>query len=253
MNTLLWIMDWRWQSIREKSETSQDLVLFNEVLWNNVDMQLHFDAFNINQEEAESLLSVQNFSDNGAFLVRLDINEGQKNLMLSFVYEGRIHHHKIILMKYFNQYSYCLENGGINFPSVNTLIKYHASKMTLPIPCVLIERKEKRRVAALAMNTSKPAMVPLVLESPRLVRSRSFRVRSKGPEDASSSSRRPLQVENKGPEGATSSSGELKKTLPLPGIFIKGKETHGVAALLKLSTPAILPVLSSSGERKKSL
>ena len=35
--------------------------------------------------------------------------------------------------------------------------------------------------------------------------------------------------------------------------LIKGKETHGVAALLKLSTPAILPVLSSSGERKKSL
>ena len=222
---------------------SQDLVLFNEVPWNNVDMQLHFDTVNINQEDAESLLSVQNFSDNGAFLVRLDINEGQKNLMLSFVYDGRIHHHKIILMKYFNRYSYCLENGGINFPSVNTLIKYHASKMTLPLPCILIERKEKRRVAALVMNTSEHAMVPVVLESPRLVResprlvrSRSFRVRSKRPEDASSSSRRPLQVESQGPEGATSSSGELKKTLPLPGILIEGKKIHGVAALLKSST-----------------
>ena len=233
MNTLLRLMGWRRQSVREKSETSQNLVLFNEVPWNNVDMQLHFDAVNINQEDAESLLSVQNFSDNGAFLVRLDINEGQKNLMLSFVYDGRIRHHKIILMKYFNRYSYCLENGGINFPSVNTLIKYHASKMTLPLPCVLIERKEKHRVAA-------------------LVRSRSFRGRSRGPEDASSSSRRPLQVESEGLEGATS-SGELKKTLPLPGILIEGKEIHGVAALLKSSTPAILPVVSSSGERKKSL
>ena len=85
----------------KKSEMSQDLVLFNEVPWNNVDMQLHFDAFNINQEDAESLLSVQNFSDNGTFLVRLEehkeslMHDGsQNNLMLSFVYDGRIHHHK---------------------------------------------------------------------------------------------------------------------------------------------------------------
>ena len=69
MYTLLRIMGWRRQSIRERRETSQDLVLFNEVPWNNVDMQLHFDAVNINQEDAESLLSVHNFSDNGAFLV----------------------------------------------------------------------------------------------------------------------------------------------------------------------------------------
>ena len=111
---------------------------FTEVPWNKVDMQQHFDAMKINKEEAESLLSVQNFFDNGTFMVRLDVHEEQNNLMLSFVYRGKIHHHKIILMWYFfKRYSYCLENGGISFPSVATLIEYHARKKTLPLPCIL--------------------------------------------------------------------------------------------------------------------
>ena len=56
---------------------------------------------------------------------------------MDHLFKGTIHHHKIILLEYFKQYSYCLENGGINFPSVATLIKYHASKKTLPLPCIL--------------------------------------------------------------------------------------------------------------------
>ena len=60
----------------------QDLVLFNEVPWNNVDIQLHFDAAKINKEDAESMLSVQNFSDNGTYLVRLDIHKGPNHLLL---------------------------------------------------------------------------------------------------------------------------------------------------------------------------
>ena len=185
MNALLQILGWRRKTIRsrEKSETSQDLVLFNEVPWNNVDMQLHFDAVKINKKDAESMLSVQNFSDNGTFLVRLDVDDlSQNNLMLSFVYNGRIHHHKIILMTYFNRYSYCLENGGINFPSVATLIKCHDSKMTLPLPCILKGKKEKRGVVDLVLKSSTFGILPFGTASPRLVRSRALRVRSKGPE-----------------------------------------------------------------------
>ena len=170
---------------------SQDLVLFNEVPWNNVDMQLHFDAVKINKEDAESMLSVQNFSDNGTFLVRLDVDDGsQNNLMLSFVYNGRIHHHKIILMKYFNRYSYCLENGGINFPSISMMIKYHMSKMALPLPCVLKRKKEKCGVKDLVLKSSTFAMLPtgVFSPSPRLVRSRGRRVRSRDSEENSKKS-----------------------------------------------------------------
>ena len=95
----------------------------------------------MNQKEVENLLSVQNFiNDNGTFMVRLDVNEEQNitNLMLSFVYEGRILHHKIILMlNLYKQFCYSLENGGISFPSVASLIKYHASKKVVPLPCIL--------------------------------------------------------------------------------------------------------------------
>ena len=99
------------------------------------------DAIKMNQKEAENLLSVQNFiNDNGTFMVRLDINEEQNitNLMLSFVYEERILHHKIFLMlNFYKKFCYSLENGGISFPSVASLIKYHASKKVLPLPCIL--------------------------------------------------------------------------------------------------------------------
>ena len=64
---------------------------FTEISWHKLEFD---DAIKMNQKEAENLLSVQNFiNDNGTFMVRLDVNEEQNitNLMLSFVYEGRIH------------------------------------------------------------------------------------------------------------------------------------------------------------------
>ena len=115
----------------------QDLVIFQEVPW-NIDMSLFFDALEINKEEAECLLSARYINDNGTFLVRLKVGErSQNNLMLSFVYDGRIHHHKITIMKYFYRYSFSLQNGGINFHSVASLIKYHTHNLTLPLPCIL--------------------------------------------------------------------------------------------------------------------
>ena len=65
-----------------KSETSQDLVLFNQVPWNYVDMQQHYDAVKINNEDAESLLCDQNFTDHGTILIRHDIHQGPYHLLL---------------------------------------------------------------------------------------------------------------------------------------------------------------------------
>ena len=118
---------------------NQDLVIFQEVPW-NVDMSLLFDALEINKEETEGLMLDQYMNDNGTFIVRLkddDNEECRNNLILSFVYDGRIHHHKIILMKYFYRYSFCLQNGGINFHSVASLIKYHTHNLASPLPCIL--------------------------------------------------------------------------------------------------------------------
>ena len=104
-------------------------------------MSLCFNALEINKEKAECLLLAHHINDNGTFLVRLKEDEecerGRNNLILSLVYNGKIHHHKIILMKYFYRYSFCLQNGGINFHSVASLIKYHTHHLTLPLPCIL--------------------------------------------------------------------------------------------------------------------
>ena len=110
----------------------------------------------------------------------------QNNLMLSFVYDGRILHHKIILMNYFKRYSYCLENGGINFPSVTTLIKYHSSKMTLPLPCILKEKKEKHGVVDLVKHSTPSAVLPAFL-SPRFIRKETKKVWRKGPDEVTPS------------------------------------------------------------------
>ena len=95
----------------------QDFVIFQEVPW-NIDMSLFFDALEINKEEAECLLSARYINDNGAFLVRLKVDEecknntcerSQNNPMLSFVYDGRIDHHKKTIRNYFYRYSFCLQ------------------------------------------------------------------------------------------------------------------------------------------------
>ena len=92
VKALLGVAGWRRQSgrrqhgvlenKREKSETSQELVLFNQVPWNYVDMQQHYDAVKINNEDAESLLCDQNFTDNGTILIRHDIHQGPNHLLL---------------------------------------------------------------------------------------------------------------------------------------------------------------------------
>ena len=65
----------------KKSEMQKDLVLFDKVPWNSVDIKQHFDTAQINKDDAEDMLAVQNFSDNGTFLVRLDIHKGLNHLL----------------------------------------------------------------------------------------------------------------------------------------------------------------------------
>ena len=182
------------EGTEEKREKS-DGVLFNHIPWNNVDIQQHFDAVTMNKEESENLLSDQNFSDDGTFLIRVEVTHeeyeknifqdgSQKNLVLSLVFDGKIHHHKIILMDYFKRYSYCLEKGGINFASISMLIKYHMSKMTLPLPCVLKRNKEQCGVKELGLKSS----TVVFSASPRLVRSSAQRVRNRDLEEKSKKS-----------------------------------------------------------------
>ena len=180
------------EGTEEKREKS-DGVLFNHIPWNNVDIQQHFDAVTMSKEESDNLLSDQNFSDDGTFLIRVEVTHveeyeknifqdgSQKNMVLSLVFDGKIHHHKIILMDYFKRYSYCLEKGGINFASISMLIKYHMSKMTLPLPCVLKRNKKQCGVKDLALKSSTVAMLPsgVFSASPRLVRSSGQRVRNR--------------------------------------------------------------------------
>ena len=188
------------EGTEEKREKS-DGVLFNHIPWNNVDIQQHFDAVTMNKEESENLLSDQNFSDDGTFLIRVEVTHeeyeknifqdgSQKNMVLSLVFDRKIHHHKIILMDYFKRYSYCLEKGGINFASISMLIKYHMSKMTLPLPCVLKRNKEQCGVKELALKSSTVAILPsgMFSASPRLVRSSAQRVRNRDSEEKSKKS-----------------------------------------------------------------
>ena len=188
------------EGTEEKKEKS-DGVLFNHIPWNNVDIQQHFDAVTMNKEESENLLSDQNFSDDGTFLIRVEVTHeeyeknifqdgSQKNMVLSLVFDRKIHHHKIILMDYFKRYSYCLEKGGINFASISMLIKYHMSKMTLPLPCVLKRNKEQCGVKELALKSSTVAILPsgMFSASPRLVRSSAQRVRNRDLEEKSKKS-----------------------------------------------------------------
>ena len=205
MNIVRHLIGWRRQAhttetTEEKKEKS-DGVLFNHIPWNNVNIQQHFDAVTMNKEESENLLSDQNFSDDGTFLIRVEVTHeeyeknifqdgSQKNMVLSLVFDRQIHHHKIILMDYFKRYSYCLEKGGINFASISMLIKYHMSKMTLPLPCVLKRNKEQCGVKELALKSSTVAILPsgMFSASPRLVRSSAQRVRNRDLEEKSKKS-----------------------------------------------------------------
>ena len=130
-----------------QSVKNQDLVFaFQEISWDmdsNVKKSLLINVNEKSKKEAESLLLDQYVNGfdatNGTFLIRLDVNEEIKNIdvILSFVYDGKLLHEKIKMMKYFNRYSFCLENGGIIFHSISALIKYHSLNLALPLPCLL--------------------------------------------------------------------------------------------------------------------
>ena len=136
-------------SITVKKEVKRNSFnLLEEIPWDIDNAKKSF-LINVNEKskkEAESLLLdqyVDGFdATNGIFLVRLDANKELKNVdvMLSLVYDGKILHEKIKMMKYFNRYSFCLENGGIIFPSISALIKYHNLNVALPLPCLLKEK-----------------------------------------------------------------------------------------------------------------
>ena len=135
--------------IRIKKEVKRNsLTLLEEIPW-DIDIVKKSFLIYVNEKskkEAESLLLdqyVDGFdATNGTFLVRLDANKELKNVdvILSLVYDGKILHEKIKMMKYFNRYSFCLENGAIIFHSISALIKYHNLYVALPLPCLLKEK-----------------------------------------------------------------------------------------------------------------
>ena len=135
--------------IRIKKEVKRNsLTLLEEIPW-DIDIVKKSFLIHVNdksKKEAESLLLdqyVDGFdATNGTFLVRLDANKELKNVdvILSLVYDGKILHEKIKMMKYFNRYSFCLENGAIIFHSISALIKYHNLNVALPLPCLLKEK-----------------------------------------------------------------------------------------------------------------
>ena len=132
----------------QKEVKRNSITLLEEIPW-DIDIVKKSFLIYVNEKskkEAESLLLdqyVDGFdATNGIFLVRLEANKEFKNVhvILSLVYEGKIFHEKIKMMKYFNGYSFCLENGGIIFPSISALIKYHNLNVALPLPCLLKEK-----------------------------------------------------------------------------------------------------------------
>lgn len=129
-----------------QSVKKQGLVFtFQEISWDmdKVKKSLLINANTKSKREAESLLLDQYVNGfdatNGTFLIRTDINEEIKNIdvILSLVYDGKLLHEKIKMMKYFNRYSFYFENGGIIFQSISALIKYHNLNVAIPLPCLL--------------------------------------------------------------------------------------------------------------------
>ena len=132
--------------LKRKIGKKQGLVFtFQEISWDmdKVKKSLLINANTKSKREAESLLLDQYVNGfdatNGTFLIRTDINEEIKNIdvILSLVYDGKLLHEKIKMMKYFNRYSFYFENGGIIFQSISALIKYHNLNMAIPLPCLL--------------------------------------------------------------------------------------------------------------------
>jgi len=77
---------------------------------------------------------------NGTFVIRSDVQNEKYSLYLSFIYNSRIRHHKILQKDQRGKYLYCLENVSVlSFPSIPALVQFYKLNSTPPLPCTLKE------------------------------------------------------------------------------------------------------------------
>merc|ERR1712062_339503 len=77
---------------------------------------------------------------NGTFVIRSEVQNGKYSLYLSFIYNSRIRHHKILQKDQRGKYIYCLENVSVlSFPSIPALVQFYKLNSTPPLPCTLKE------------------------------------------------------------------------------------------------------------------
>jgi len=77
---------------------------------------------------------------NGTFVIRSEVQNEKYSLYLSFIYNSRIRHHKILQKDQRGKYIYCLENVSVlSFPSIPALVQFYKLNSTPPLPCTLKE------------------------------------------------------------------------------------------------------------------
>merc|ERR1712062_619874 len=77
---------------------------------------------------------------NGTFVIRSEVQNEKYSLYLSFIYNSRIRHHKILQKEQRGKYIYCLENVSVlSFPSIPALVQFYKLNSTPPLPCTLKE------------------------------------------------------------------------------------------------------------------
>merc|ERR1712062_552113 len=77
---------------------------------------------------------------NGTFVIRSEVQNEKYSLYLSFIYNSRIRHHKILQKDQRGKYLYCLENVSVlSFPSIPALVQFYKLNSTPPLPCTLKE------------------------------------------------------------------------------------------------------------------
>merc|ERR1712062_480052 len=78
---------------------------------------------------------------NGTFVIRSEVQNEKYSLYLSFIYNSRIRHHKILQKKdQRGKNLYCLENVSVlSFPSIPALVQFYKLNSTPPLPCTLKE------------------------------------------------------------------------------------------------------------------
>merc|ERR1712062_738959 len=77
---------------------------------------------------------------NGTFVIRSEVQNEKYSLYLSFIYNSRIRHHKILQKDQRGKNLYCLENVSVlSFPSIPALVQFYKLNSTPPLPCTLKE------------------------------------------------------------------------------------------------------------------